>query len=93
MKFLLILGCLALYVAQIEAQRCLGLPLTQNCRNGRNSGYTGSDCRANANFNMWYYDRSSESCKSMSYLGCGGNNNRYCTKASCDRNCPRGTRN
>ncbi|XP_034482612.1 PI-actitoxin-Axm2b-like [Drosophila innubila] len=90
MKFILVLACLALYVAHIQAQKCRGLPLTQNCRGGRNSGHLdGSTCRDNLNNNMWYYNSDSRECRSMSYLGCGGNNNRYCTKRQCERNCIR----
>ncbi|KAL7732720.1 hypothetical protein ACLKA6_005868 [Drosophila palustris] len=89
MKFILILACLALYVAQIQAQKCLGLPLTQNCRGGRHSGQLGHGCRNNFNNNMWYYNADRRECLSMSYLGCGGNNNRYCTKSQCERNCIR----
>ncbi|XP_034473501.1 male accessory gland serine protease inhibitor-like [Drosophila innubila] len=91
MKFILVLACLALYVADIQAQICRGLPLIiQNCRNGANSGHQdGLTCRLNSNNNMWYYNSESRECLSMSYLGCGGNNNRYCTKRQCERSCIR----
>ncbi|KAM8709473.1 hypothetical protein ACLKA7_016303 [Drosophila subpalustris] len=76
-----VLASLALYVAHIQAQKCLKLPLTQNCRGGRHSGNMGHGCRNNFNNNMWYYNADRRECLTMSYLGCGGNNNRYCTKS------------
>ncbi|EDV95988.1 GH15462 [Drosophila grimshawi] len=92
MKFILILACLALFVAHIHAQRCRGrlAPNRKACTGGRNEGIgRGRNCARNANRNMWWYDTTDSTCKRMNYRGCGGNNNRYCTRAECERRCRR----
>ncbi|KAH8314142.1 hypothetical protein KR067_002205, partial [Drosophila pandora] len=37
--------------------------------------------------NMWYYDTKVKFCRTMEYLGCGGNNNRYCSRDHCRIKC------
>nr|CAB55350.1 Kunitz inhibitor like protein 1 [Drosophila virilis] len=112
MKFILILACLALFVALTHAQRrppvrpptrpptrgppssCRGAVSAnrQACTGGKNEGNSnGRQCPANANREMWWYDSRSRSCKKMSYKGCGGNNNRYCTRKACETKCRRRT--
>ncbi|XP_032598874.1 protease inhibitor carrapatin [Drosophila grimshawi] len=89
MKFILILACLALFVAHTQAQQCRGrlLPNRKVCIGGRDEGRTGRGCERFTNPNMWWYDGSDRTCKRMMYRGCGGNNNRYCTRAECERRC------
>ncbi|KPU78765.1 uncharacterized protein Dana_GF27831 [Drosophila ananassae] len=36
---------------------------------------------------MWYFDSRARDCRTMKYLGCGGNNNRYCSRDHCRRKC------
>ncbi|ALC43253.1 maker652 [Drosophila busckii] len=96
MKLVLILACLALYVAVIEAQeeRCRGQfhPTRQNPRSCSGSFSRGNrnnrNCRRNANPRMWYYNTFTRSCILFSYLGCGGNGNRYCSQRECNARCP-----
>ena len=38
----------------------------------------------------WYYDDASESCKDFGYSGCGGNGNRFESKAECLKYCSAG---
>ncbi|EDV95983.1 GH15465 [Drosophila grimshawi] len=89
MKLILILACLALYVAQTQAQCPGAVRIAESiCINTRNDGDTRNfSCFRNANNNMWFYDRGSGVCRRMSYRGCGGNNNRYCTQGDCSRRC------
>ncbi|XP_064548414.1 male accessory gland serine protease inhibitor-like [Drosophila montana] len=91
MKFFLLLACLALYVAHIQAQRfCVGRPVNQVCTGGRDIGHNrNSACRNFAMREMWYYDARRRSCVKMNYLGCGGNGNRYCSNADCLAKCRR----
>ncbi|KAH8392026.1 hypothetical protein KR200_003696 [Drosophila serrata] len=90
MKFLLIAACLILYVASTCGQRCNGLPQPQNCEGGRDDGVRQQrHCSPSPNREMWWYNRRTGECLKMNYLGCGGNRNRYCTKASCLERCRR----
>ncbi|KPU78763.1 uncharacterized protein Dana_GF27172 [Drosophila ananassae] len=36
---------------------------------------------------MWYYGSRRKTCLKMKYLGCGGNNNRYCSMDHCLQSC------
>ena len=36
---------------------------------------------------FWYFNREKETCQKFIYGGCGGNSNRFSTKASCDKVC------
>ncbi|KAH8415261.1 hypothetical protein KR222_003506 [Zaprionus bogoriensis] len=88
MKFLLLLACLALYVASSQAQRCRGNPSRKTCEGPRDEGHrSGRSCHRHSNGEMWYYDERSRSCQPMVYYGCGGNNNRYCTLQDCQARC------
>ncbi|XP_030239920.1 kappaPI-actitoxin-Ael3a-like [Drosophila navojoa] len=89
MKFILLLACLCLYVATLEAQfgYCRGY-VRKNCFGGKNEGHARySICLLNANARMWWYNSTSQSCQNMAYRGCGGNTNRYCDQNSCLRYC------
>ena len=48
---------------------------------------SGSKC--GYEYNEWYYDYSSNDCKSFSYTGCGGNANRFHDKLTCENLCKR----
>ncbi|XP_023173201.2 kunitz-type serine protease inhibitor homolog beta-bungarotoxin B5-B chain-like [Drosophila hydei] len=93
MKFILILACLSVYVATLEAQRtCKGAVPDRLtiCVGSKNVGRNNTrSCRQNANSKMWWYDSRSRSCKKLAYKGCGGNNNRYCTRQACRNKCRR----
>ncbi|KAI8041110.1 protease inhibitor-like [Drosophila gunungcola] len=94
MKILLVLSCLILCVSLISAQTCQGLPPNgQNCNGGKDEGAArqargGAQCTPQPNNSMWYYNRTTGKCLKMSYKGCYGNKNRYCTLQSCERACP-----
>ncbi|KAH8369641.1 hypothetical protein KR093_000402, partial [Drosophila rubida] len=92
MKVVLLLACLALFVVCSEAQRCRGRVRRseENCVGGRDTGTRrGNRCHRNSNNDMWYYSRRTRSCRKMSYRGCGGNKNRYCSLSACERKCVR----
>ncbi|ALC43254.1 CG42538 [Drosophila busckii] len=86
MKLVLILACLVLYVAVIEAQTCTGQfrPRRNNprsCTARVNGGHNRTrGCNNNSNRNMWYYNARADRCIKFAYRGCGGNGNRYCTE-------------
>jgi len=40
----------------------------------------------------WYYDSSNAECRNFTYGGCGGNLNKFATKAACERVCKTGCR-
>ncbi|XP_016969955.1 male accessory gland serine protease inhibitor-like [Drosophila rhopaloa] len=93
MKFLLILSCLVLYVALVSGQTCRGAPTNPNCNGGRDEGAArqapgGPRCNPQPNDSMWYFNRPTGKCIKMSYKGCYGNNNRYCSLRSCEAACP-----
>nr|XP_044249928.1 BPTI/Kunitz domain-containing protein-like [Drosophila takahashii] len=90
MKFLLILASLIVYMGLAAAQNCQGRP---NCRGGKDEGSPtrargGPACTPQPNNNMWYYNERTNKCLKMSYKGCYGNRNRYCTLQSCEAKCP-----
>ncbi|EDW31178.1 GL20811 [Drosophila persimilis] len=89
MKFILVLACLALYVAYTSAQdNCIGRPVLQVCTGGKDEGNNRHwSCRPRFTQVMWYYNSRTRDCQTMRYLGCGGNNNRYCSLAHCRRKC------
>ncbi|KAH8282627.1 hypothetical protein KR054_008733 [Drosophila jambulina] len=91
MKFVLILSCFVLYVALTSAQEnCRGRPGHQDCDGGRNEGVRHAHgCDPEPNPEMWYYNRHTRECLKMSYRGCHGNSNRYCSKHHCERSCNR----
>ncbi|XP_033165220.1 PI-actitoxin-Axm2b [Drosophila mauritiana] len=90
MKLLLVLACVVLYVSLACGQnRCDGRPRgRQNCDGGKHEGFGGRDCRRRAMDEMWYYNQRTGKCLKMKYLGCGGNQNRYCSLRHCQRSCP-----
>jgi len=53
------------------------------CRRDLSTG--SSDCPAA--IKRWYYDSSSQSCRSFAYTGCGGNDNRFDSRDECERIC------
>ncbi|KAM8709462.1 hypothetical protein ACLKA7_016293 [Drosophila subpalustris] len=88
MKLVLIFVFLAIYVANTQAVNCRGRPLQQSCDDVKDKGHSNLvRCKANSNNRMWYYDKSKHGCRFLNFGGCGGNNNRYCSKADCDSKC------
>ncbi|XP_037939067.1 kunitz-type serine protease inhibitor A-like [Teleopsis dalmanni] len=85
---LIFLVLLVVFVAYLEAQNCRGKPRLHNCAGGGSIGRGGRRCRRNSNRYMWYFNSHSRQCVTLHYLGCGGNANRFCSKASCERSCP-----
>ncbi|XP_064546254.1 boophilin-G2-like [Drosophila montana] len=94
MKCILILAGLAFYVAHTGAQRkvCRGgvTDSQPGCIGGKSEGHAkATSCYGNANRYMWWYNTRSRSCRRLSYNGCGGNHNRFCTKSRCKNKCRR----
>ncbi|KAH8360822.1 hypothetical protein KR084_004352 [Drosophila pseudotakahashii] len=92
MKFLLILASLVVYMGLIAGQNCQGRVSDPNCRGGKDEGSAsraprGAPCTPQPNNNMWYYNERTRQCLKMSYKGCYGNKNRYCTLRSCEAKC------
>ncbi|TMW43351.1 hypothetical protein DOY81_011569 [Sarcophaga bullata] len=75
--------CFYVLVAYTSAQ-CPGAPRRPNCLGGRNPGRGGRGCNQRT---MWYWN--GRSCEAFNYLGCGGNNNRWCSQAACNQRCRR----
>ncbi|XP_037931116.1 kunitz-type protease inhibitor 3-like [Teleopsis dalmanni] len=89
---LLFVFLLVVMIAFARAENCRGKQRDNigfQCRGGKNEGRGGRGCSRNANRRMWYYNRVSGRCEPMRYLGCGGNNNRYCSKIRCENRCIR----
>ncbi|TMW43775.1 hypothetical protein DOY81_011145, partial [Sarcophaga bullata] len=59
-----------------------------NCHQPLSWGYQGPGCQFRL---MWWYDGSVNICRQMNYFGCGGNGNRWCSRADCERRCRRAT--
>ncbi|XP_016974785.2 boophilin-H2-like [Drosophila rhopaloa] len=91
MKCLLILVCLTIYVACVEAQNvCPGRSFTQLCTGNRDEGNNnGRWCGLTAMNEMWFFNSRNRNCEKMRYRGCGGNNNRYCSVQDCQTKCRR----
>ncbi|KAM7344426.1 chelonianin-like [Cochliomyia hominivorax] len=87
MKFLTISALfLVIFISYTTAQlqTCHGAPWRGMCAPPPNRGTGGRGCQRRV---MWYNDRAGRQCRSMIYLGCGGNNNRWCNRAECERRC------
>ncbi|XP_037949134.1 chymotrypsin inhibitor SCI-I-like [Teleopsis dalmanni] len=64
---------------------CGGELLRPACTGAKDSGHGGLICFLNANKKMWYWNGRTNKCEEMSYKGCGGNKNRYCTLKTCEK--------
>ncbi|KAM7343783.1 U-actitoxin-Avd3o-like [Cochliomyia hominivorax] len=73
-------------IAYTSAQGCRGAPANPSCAGGRNVGRRGRRCRASS---VWYYNTRNRRCERIRYLGCRGNNNRWCSQAACHQGCRR----
>lgn len=72
----------------LRVEHCKGIPIVQDCTDEVNSGHkTFSKCYRNINLHMWWYNATAKNCQTMSYNGCGGNTNRYCSNSSCHMSC------
>lgn len=47
----------------------------------------GNSCGKNATFEKWYFDTSISACQKFVFQGCGGNLNRFDTRAQCENKC------
>jgi len=65
------------------------LEFSEGHRNHQRSNYNCNDppetgmCRAS--FRKWYHDNGT--CREFTYGGCGGNNNKFPTRSTCERHC------
>ncbi|XP_065668524.1 eppin isoform X2 [Hydra vulgaris] len=55
--------------------------INPDCRSPSNTG----PCRGY--FIRWFFNHAKKICKQFVYGGCGGNNNRYNSKISCEKSC------
>ncbi|KQS44157.1 BPTI/Kunitz domain-containing protein 5 [Drosophila erecta] len=70
--------------------RCKGKPKKSKCAGNLDGGNNRkSKCKKSANTNMWHYNALTKNCTKINYLGCGGNDNRWCTKVLCEGCRPR----
>ncbi|KNC21923.1 hypothetical protein FF38_12134 [Lucilia cuprina] len=76
-----------LFATYSSGQRCLGGPVTSVCAGDPNIGQTGANCVARI---LWFYNTAIRQCRRMLYLGCGGNDNRWCSYIDCKLGCRRG---
>lgn len=44
-------------------------------------------CKKREEATMWFYNAQNDDCSTMSYHGCSGNGNRFCTKQLCQAHC------
>ncbi|XP_065368563.1 PI-actitoxin-Afv2b-like [Calliphora vicina] len=90
MKFAILLTIVVVVlVAAATAQRrprCPQGARPPRCVGPRN---VGSRCATAPPRTMWYYNQASRTCIQMPHLGCGGNANRWCSRAGCERRCLR----
>nr|XP_036671847.1 tissue factor pathway inhibitor [Drosophila suzukii] len=72
------------------AARCKGKPGTSKCIGNPDGGNNRKrKCKKSANKDMWHYNAVTKNCTKINYLGCGGNDNRWCTKVLCEGCRPR----
>jgi len=69
------------FVTFIGTSKCIGNPDGGNNRKRK--------CKKSANKDMWHYNAVTKNCTKVNYLGCGGNDNRWCTKVLCEGCRPR----
>ncbi|XP_034121869.1 chymotrypsin inhibitor SCI-I-like [Drosophila guanche] len=92
MKFIWIFAGLALFVAHKSYAQvyCAGRPGIQLCKGLRDEGNNNrGSCHTRAMREMWWYNARINDCEKMRFLGCNGNNNRYCSLGSCRSRCKR----
>ncbi|KPU78764.1 uncharacterized protein Dana_GF27414 [Drosophila ananassae] len=84
---------IALFVTQLPyymfaQENCVGRPGRQLCYGRSHVGFNKSkNCNNYGMDEMWYFDTKVKFCRTMEYLGCGGNNNRYCSRDHCRQRC------
>lgn len=60
----------------------------KNCYMRRDEGHNKADfCNPRRQKLMWFYIADRNLCARMTYGGCGGNGNRYCTEEQCYQTC------
>ncbi|XP_039965358.1 PI-actitoxin-Axm2b-like [Bactrocera neohumeralis] len=87
MRFLYITTVVLLLLTTLVAAQdssCPGKPPTQLCLKPMNVGTKGRSCRPKQ---MWYFNERAQKCERLKYLGCGGNENRFCTLSGCQNSC------
>ncbi|XP_017085295.1 papilin [Drosophila eugracilis] len=64
---------------------CKGKPRTPKCSGAADGGNNRKrKCKKSANNNMWHYNEVTKNCTKINYLGCAGNDNRWCTQILCE---------
>ncbi|XP_036341662.1 kunitz-type serine protease inhibitor homolog alpha-dendrotoxin-like [Rhagoletis pomonella] len=87
MKFIWIVAFVLLALATLAAAQdvqCPGRPPTQLCLKPKNVGTSGRGCQPRQ---MWHFNERAQRCERLNYLGCGGNENRFCTLEGCRNSC------
>lgn len=72
-------------VDKAESKRNRGKNYSEICQLDSETG----SCRAA--ITRWYFDRIEGECKTFTWGGCGGNDNRFNSKTLCDKKCKPGT--
>ncbi|XP_017043421.1 kunitz-type serine protease inhibitor homolog beta-bungarotoxin B5-B chain [Drosophila ficusphila] len=83
---------LVLYlIVIVNAQgTCKGKPRTPKCAGAPDGGNNRKrKCKKSANNDMWNYNPVTKNCTKINYLGCAGNDNRWCSKILCESCRPR----
>lgn len=60
--------------------------VAERCLHALDVGYMCSDQELMTS-QAWHYDVTTDRCLAFSYMGCGGNENRFHSEAECDENC------
>ncbi|KAM7342782.1 major allergen Ani s 1-like [Cochliomyia hominivorax] len=87
MKILQILSLLLVALVSLTSAQCRGGAPRPSCDGGVNVGHRrGRGCIPSG---IWAYDPRTRQCRRIAYLGCGGNQNRWCSQSICNRRCVR----
>ncbi|XP_044313673.1 kunitz-type serine protease inhibitor homolog beta-bungarotoxin B5-B chain [Drosophila rhopaloa] len=81
---ILISAVMVVYFVVVVAG-CKGKPGSPKCVGAPDGGNNRKrKCKKSANNDMWNYNAVTKNCTKINYLGCGGNDNRWCTKVLCE---------
>ncbi|XP_016958877.2 amblin-like [Drosophila biarmipes] len=88
--FVAVVMALYLAVDVTGVVRCKGKPASPKCIGNLDGGNNRRRrCKDSANKDMWHYNAVTRNCTKFKYLGCGGNDNRWCSQVLCEACRPR----